>query len=109
MKALNLLIAFLLELALLAAFGFWGFHLGRSNVVHWLVGLGAPLVMAIVWGQIAAPRAEHRLEPTQLLIFKVVVFTLGAATLYAAGQKRLAIALEAVSLISLALAFVWKQ
>lgn len=109
MKALNLALAFLLELVLLVALGFWGFHLGRSNVVHWLVGLGAPLVLAVVWSQIAAPMAEHRLEPTQLLVFKVVVFTLGTAALYAVGQKRAAVVLEVVSLISLVLAFVWKQ
>ena len=77
--------------------------------MHWLVGLGAPLVMAIVWGRIAAPKAGHRLKPTQLLIFKVVVFTLAAAALYAAGQKRLALTFEVVSLVSLALNFMWKQ
>lgn len=109
MKAVNLALAFLLELALLAALGFWGFHLGRSNAVHWIVGLAAPLLLAVVWGRIAAPMAGHRLHPTQLLVFKIVVFTLGAVALYAAGQKRWAIALEGISLVNLALAFMWKQ
>lgn len=109
MKGFNLALAFLLELVLLVALGFWGFHLGQSNVVHWTIGLLAPLVLAIAWGWIAAPEAKYRLEPTQLLIFKIAVFTIGAAALYATGQKRLAVIFEAVSLISLALAFAWKQ
>ena len=109
MKTLNLALAFLLEIALLVALGFWGFHLGNSNMWHWIVGIGAPSLTAVVWGQVAAPMAKNRLKSTQLLVFKVVLFTLGALALYAVGQKRWALGFEGVSLISLVLGFMWKQ
>jgi Protein of unknown function (DUF2568) len=109
MKALNLALAFLLELALLGVLGFWGFHLGHMNTVHWLAGLGVPLVTAVIWGKVAAPKAKKRLPRVPLLVFKVMIFTLGAAALYTAGKHTLALGFEAVSLLSLALAFIWEQ
>ena len=66
MKALNQGLAFLLELALLAALSYWGFQLDASTAVQWLAGLGAPLALAAAWGLVAAPRARRRLPPTAL-------------------------------------------
>jgi hypothetical protein len=65
MKALNLGLAFLLELALLVAIGYWGFQLDTATAVRWLVTIGAPAALALTWGQVAAPRAKRRLpRPT---------------------------------------------
>jgi hypothetical protein len=108
-KALNLGLAFVLELCLLAALAYWGFQLDAATVVRWLVAIAAPLVLALIWSRVAAPTARRRLAPTPLVVFKVVVFTLGAALLYSTGQHAPAILLEAAALVNLALAVLWGQ
>lgn len=107
MKALNQGLAFLLELALLAALSYWGFQLDASTAVQWLAGLGAPLALAAAWGLVAAPRARRRLPPQQLMAFKLVVFALGAALLWSTGQHGLAVALAALTLVNLGLSAAW--
>jgi hypothetical protein len=106
-RALNLGLAFVLELALLAALAYWGFQLDASTAVQWLAGIGAPVALAVVWGLVAAPRARRRLPPSQLIVFKLAVFTLGAALLYSTGQRDLAIALGTLALINLGLSSAW--
>jgi hypothetical protein len=106
-RALNLGLAFVLELALLAALAYWGFQLDATTAVQWLAGIGAPVALAVVWGLVAAPRARRRLPPSKLIAFKLVVFTLGAALLYSTGQHGPAIALGALALVNLGLSAAW--
>lgn len=56
MKAANLVLRFLLELGALAALGYWGLHTGSNELLHWLLGIGVPLLAAVVWGLFIAPR-----------------------------------------------------
>ena len=108
MRALNLGLAFVLELALLGALAYWGFQLDTTTAVRWLVGIGAPVALAVGWGLVAAPQARRRLPPSQLIVFKLVVFALGAALLYSTGQHGLAIALGALALVNLGLSAAWR-
>nr|WP_258545332.1 YrdB family protein [Micromonospora provocatoris] len=64
MKALLLGVIFLLELALLGSAGYWGLTLGAGRPLRLLAGLGAPLVIAVVWGLFCSPRAAVTL-PTR--------------------------------------------
>ena len=109
MKALNLGLAFLVELLALAALAYWGYRLHAAVAVRWLVAIGAPLALAVVWSQIAAPTARRRLPPTPLLGFKLLVFTLTAILLYSTGRHSLAIVFEAVVAVNLALSVAWNQ
>jgi hypothetical protein len=106
-KGVNLGLAFLLELGLLAALAYWGFQLDATTAVQWLAGIGAPLALAVIWGLVAAPRARRRLPLSQLVVFKLVVFTLGAALLWSTGQHGLAIALGTLALVNLGLSAAW--
>jgi hypothetical protein len=72
-------LAFLLELLALAAIAWWGAEVGSGLVLHLLLGIGLPLVAAVVWGVFASPRARVRLPLAGILGVKAVVF--GAATL----------------------------
>jgi Protein of unknown function (DUF2568) len=47
MKALNLGLAFSLELALLVAIAHWGFQLDATTSVHWLATIGAPAARSL--------------------------------------------------------------
>ena len=46
---LNLALRFLLELLMLAVFGYWGWHL-TTTWVHYLAAAGLPVLAAVLWG-----------------------------------------------------------
>ncbi len=108
-KNLNLGLAFLLELCMLAAFAFWGFYTGETTLMKVLLGLGIPLVVAVFWGVFLAPRAARPLPKTLNLAAKVVIFGLAAVALVAAGQPGLGWILAGVFVINLILLVVWRQ
>jgi len=109
MKALNLGLAFSLELALLVAIAYWGFQLDGTTSVRWLATIGAPTVLALAWGQVAAPHAKRRLPRLRRFAFKILVFACGAALLYSAGEHGLAIAFGTLVSVNLGLAVAWNQ
>lgn len=86
----NMLLAFLLELAMLAVFGYSGFHIGDSLVVHLLLGIGLPFLVITIWSLWFAPRANNRLKMPWLAVGKVVLFGLSAALLYKVDQHFIA-------------------
>ena len=49
LKAINAGLAFFLELAMLAGFGYWGFYGDKSVLIKWILGIGIPVVVAVVW------------------------------------------------------------
>ena len=106
LKTGNLALLFLLELCMLAALAFWGFHTGSGLIAKLALGLGAPLLAAIVWGILMAPRAAIKLPtPAHLALF-VVIFGAAALALAVAGQPLLAIIFAALSILSKALTYV---
>jgi hypothetical protein len=68
---------FLLELAALVAVGYWGFKVA-DGAPRWLLGLGAPLLVAVVWGLFVAPEASLHVDDPLRLLLEVVIF--GSAT-----------------------------
>ncbi len=77
LKNLNLGIAFLLELAMLVIYGFFGYRLLPAESVGILkIGLAIllPVIMAVIWGFRLAPRAVKRLKMPWLLIAKIIIF-----------------------------------
>jgi hypothetical protein len=98
-----------MELALLAAFGYWGFKTGGSTGMRWLLGLGAPLLAAVVWALWMAPKANHRLQGTAFLLVELVLFGLAGWALYSTGQKNLTLWLGVVYVINRVWMVVWKQ
>jgi hypothetical protein len=60
-KGANLLLRFLLELCALGALGYWGFKTGSVTSTKVVLGVGAPLVAAVVWGTFLSPRACYEL------------------------------------------------
>ncbi|WP_431936163.1 YrdB family protein [Micromonospora sp. RP3T] len=86
MKAALLGGIFLLELALLAAAGFWGFTLDAGWPVRLLAGLGAPLILALVWGLFCSPRATVRLPAPAKLGVQATCFLTGGTLLALTGH-----------------------
>jgi len=96
-------IFFLLELAALAALGYWGFHIDKALWVKILFGIGTPLLAAIIWGTFVSPKASIPvLDPARILL-QLVVFVSAAAALYSAGRSTLAAVFLVTALIEIVL------
>jgi hypothetical protein len=91
-----LLIVFLLELAALAALGWWGFTLDAPAWVRILAGIGAPLTAAVLWAMFAAPRARFAVSGAAVVVVKTVVYLAAAAALVGAGHPVLGVTYLAV-------------
>ena len=55
----NLLLRFLLELCVLAVAGYWGWSVSEG-FTRFLLLLGVPLLLAVVWGTFAVPSDPSR-------------------------------------------------
>jgi len=108
-QAANLALSFLLELCTLAALGYWGFHTGRNMPMAVVLGVGAPLLAALVWGTFVAPKATIPVSAPLHIALQIVIFGLAAAGLAAAGRSPLAWILGAAVVINGALAYAWGQ
>lgn len=109
LKNLNLAVRFLLELCLLAAVGYWGFKTQSAWLWKVLLGLGLPLLIAILWGTFLAPRATHHLSGLPFYALELTLFALGALALFAADRPALGWIYGIVLVVNTILLAVWKQ
>ena len=58
-NSINLAVRFLLELSALVAFGAWGWKQG-DGVIRYVLALGIPIAMAVMWGVFAVPDDPSR-------------------------------------------------
>jgi Protein of unknown function (DUF2568) len=104
----NDVLRFLLELAALGSLAYWGFS-EFGGVAQWVIGLGAPLLVAVVWGRFMSPKASHpTVDPVRFLI-EFAVFGSGVAALFAADAPMLAVAFAVLAALHLALTFALDQ
>lgn len=96
----NLALAFLLELCLLAALAYWGFHAVSAWPVRIALGIGIPLAVAVFWGIFMAPRARYPVSRALYWINYAALFGLGALALGAAGQQTLAVIFAVVTFLN---------
>jgi hypothetical protein len=97
-----------LELAALASLAYWGFH-EFGGVVQWLIGLGAPLLAAVVWGRFMSPKASHPVFDPLRLVIEAAVFGAGVVALFAADATGVAVVLLVLVVVHLALTFALDQ
>jgi hypothetical protein len=109
LKAINAGLAFFLELAMLAAFGYWGFYGDKSLFVKWTLGIGLPVLTAVVWGMFLAPRAAYRLNSINGNLLSLILFLLAAAALFYTQHTLLAIVFASIAVVNRALILIWKQ
>jgi cytochrome b len=97
-KAANLALRLLLELAALAAVAVWGAHTGSTTIVRIGLAVAAPLALAVVWGIWVAPRARRRLRDPARMVVELVILALAVAGLAASGYPPLAAGFAIVAL-----------
>lgn len=108
-KIINLLVRFLLELCILAIFGYWGFQIGSNTFMKLLLGLGAPILFAVVWGTFLAPKSPNRLHEPWLFLLELVVFGLTCWALYGTGKVDLTVAFGSIYILNKILMVIWRQ
>jgi uncharacterized protein DUF2568 len=104
----TLALKFVLELCMLAALAYWGAQAGGSTAGDVALGVGAPLVAAVVWGVYAAPRSARRLPRARRVVFESCVFALAAVALAAAGAPILAAVFAALVAVDTVLVLRWE-
>lgn len=108
-KSANLAVRFLLEICVLISVGYWGFTTRLGWFLTTLLGIGTPLLIAIIWGMFGSPKAPYLLNGLMLLALEAVVFSSGVAALYATKNYSLALGLAVIIIINRILMFVWQQ
>ena len=98
-----LTLAFLAELAALAALAYGGWQVPGPVALRVLLAVAAPLLAATLWGVFAAPRAPVH-SPVAALSVKVLVFGSASVVLAATGHPGLALVLAVVATASALLA-----
>ncbi|MFN8666900.1 MAG: YrdB family protein [Gemmatimonadaceae bacterium] len=58
LRLINLGVRFLLELASLGAFAYWGASLPARTMVRGVAAVGIPLAVALLWGVFISPKAR---------------------------------------------------
>ena len=99
-KNANLALAFLLELGVLAALGYWGFQTSQGTIAKIGLGIGAPVLAVVLWWLFGAPQAMWHLNGVFRLLLEVIFFGSAAVALYAAGQHVLGVVFALVFILN---------
>jgi hypothetical protein len=108
-KGANLALRFTLEICALVALGYWGFETGGSLPVRLLLGIGAPLAAAVVWGTFVSPKAKKRLPELGRLCLELLLFGSAVWALFAVERPGLATIFAVLALVHLPLTFLFRQ
>lgn len=109
LKSLNLIIAFLLELAMFSSISYWGFQQGKSTFTKWTLAIVCLAITIALWGILAAPNSQTRLSFPIRLIFEISMFLLASFLLYKLNYTFLAICFALLSIASLTVAYIFRQ
>lgn len=107
MRAANLALKFLLELAALVSFGYAAYAATPNRALAAAAAVLAPVAGAIVWGIFAAPKSTRRLRDPALLVFEMVFFAVAALALIHAGDRNGGVALYLLFLMNASLLHYW--
>jgi anti-sigma-K factor RskA len=107
-RAANDVLRFSLELCALAAVAYWGWS-EHDGLWRWVLVVGAPLAVAVLWGNTIAPKAKRRVGDPWRLVVELLVFGSAVAALVVADQHLLAVIFGSVVVVHLALTFPLDQ
>jgi hypothetical protein len=103
LRSANLAVRLLCELGLLVALAVWGVHAGSGLASDLVLGMGAPLLAAVVWGLWVAPASRRRLADPVRLLVEVLLFAAGVVALAVAGFPLVAVGFAAVVAVNMTL------
>ena len=99
LKNANLGLRFLLELGGLAAVAYWGSQTGEG-ATPWLLGIAAPVAVAVVWWLFVSPKAAVDAPRPARLAVELGVWAAAGVALWAAVHPALGVAFFVVAVVS---------
>ncbi|MDQ1147513.1 hypothetical protein QE429_004340 [Bacillus sp. SORGH_AS 510] len=109
LKAINLGIRFTLEIVVLIILGYWGFHVSQSTVINIVLGIGAPMIAAVIWGMFGAPKAPYTLSSMPFLMLEIVIFGLPVIILFFLNKHTLGFCYGLIAAFNLLFMKIWNQ
>lgn len=102
---INLMIRFILELLALVSVGFWAWK-SFDSPLHYILGIGLPILMTIIWGTFAVPDDPSRSGKAPIpvsglvrLLLEFMFFALAVWALYDLKQDKLSFILGGIVII----------
>ena len=77
-----LTLRFLLEIAVLVAIAYGGFHAGTNNLTKILFAVGALALTMIIWGLFGSPKAPFALQGFSRLLLELGILTVAIAFMW---------------------------
>lgn len=109
LKGINTAFSFVLEMTMLAAFGYWGYATGASPLARWGLAIGLPLAVVVAWGAFFAPKARWRLSIWPGVLLSLGLFLLAAAALFHVQKPMAATMLAIGALMNRVLVLLWHE
>ena len=98
LKWINVALRALMELGIVVAFAYWGYHTGKSLTIKIILGIGAPLLGFGFWGIVDFHQAGKMSEALRLLQ-ELIISGLAVTGFYFSGQILLAWILGILSVV----------
>ena len=102
---INLMIRFILELIALASVGFWAWK-SFDGPLQYILGIGSPILMTIIWGTFAVPDDPSRSGKAPIpvpglvrLLLEFMFFAFAVWALYDLKQDKLSYILGGIVII----------
>lgn len=108
-KQLNLLVSFLLELAMLFFYSYWAYRTSDTDAMRYTLAVVMPAIAVVIWAIWAAPKSKYRLANPFRSVLKVSLCLLAAFLCYKTGQGGWAVWFTAVVLLNAGVAFALGQ
>lgn len=109
LKSINQVLAFVLELSMFFSVSYWGFLQGKSTFTKWIIAIICLAISVTLWGIFASPNSPTRLTFPTRLFFELSMFLLASFLLYKLNYTVLSLCLMLLSILSVTIAFVYKQ
>jgi Protein of unknown function (DUF2568) len=94
-----LTVRFVVEMAAMAALGFWAWQSAPDGWLRIATVIGVSLAFIVVWGRVAAPRATNGLSQPQRDMVGTILILIAAVALALAGQSTLAAVLAIITVV----------
>lgn len=102
-------IRFLLELTALISLGYWGFKISATTFVKVCLGIGLPLITAIIWGAFGSPKAPWQISKPLQWALLFTIYLLSAFALFSSGKKHLCIIFLLTAAVNSILMYIGEQ
>ena len=106
---INIALRFILEVCALVSLAYWGFQSSQSILMKLALGIGSPLLIAIIWGVFGSPAAPIPVKGFQRLLLEILIFGLATFALYSSGKVTLAIIYAITVILNRILIGLWNQ